>query len=169
MDKHLVGALPRRSMNAMKVVHEMLTLSNEHDEVGLILYDDSIEVEICLEESSIHREVKKLTIENLFRTVNHFYLSTSNNVFEVLCKTFRGQDRLLNRLFENQHVQRYIVFIASQNQSDEVEANLEELNELLQDKNVRFIGVCESNRINWLREMRKYKRGIGRYCKFFRV
>ena len=81
VDKHLVSPLPYKSMSPMKVVYEMLCQAREDDELGLVLYDDTVEVEIRLEEVRIHRKIKKLMIENLYRMVNTFELSTRNNVF----------------------------------------------------------------------------------------
>ena len=82
-----------------------------------------------------------------------------------MCETFRGKpdDRCL--LFENRSVQRYIVFIASQQQKIDIRNRVMELNELLEDIPVRIIGVCESGKFNWFKEMRKYREGIGQHCK----
>ena len=114
VDKHLVGPIQRKYMNAMKVVYEMFKSGNEYDEMGLLLYDEHVEVEICFEEIRIQRSVKKLSIEDLYCSINEFDLSTSNNVFSALCNTFQGQGDHLQRIFQNPNVQRYIVFFASQ-------------------------------------------------------
>ena len=49
-----------------------------------------------------------------------------------------------------------MVFFASHCQIINVEPRIEELNEILQGIQVRFIGVSETRRANWLEEMRLY-------------